>query len=244
MKTVYTVENPFVKERMPPISSRLSLEFHSHTSASKDCLLPPAALVAAARRKGIVRVVVTDHNSIAGALEAQRLDPERIIVGEEIMTTRGEILAAYVTEEIPAGLSPQETIRRLREQGAFISVSHPFDRLRKGGWALEDLLEIVPLVDAIETFNSRCMLRRFNDEAAEFARRNGIPRTVGSDAHAAFELGRSLMMVEPFEGPGELRAVVPRGLPRVKWSPPWFHLASRYASIRKRIKFGLDMPKW
>ena len=179
--------------------------------------------------------MVTDHNSIAGALEAKRLDPERIIVGEEIMTTRGEILAAYVTEEVPAGLSPQETIRRLREQGAFISVSHPFDRLRKGGWELSDLMEIVPLVDAIETFNSRCMLPRFNAEAREFARRNGVPGTVGSDAHAAFELGRSLLVVEPFHGPEELRMVVPRGVPRVKWSPPWFHLVSRFAVIRKKI---------
>jgi hypothetical protein len=221
--------------------NKISLEFHSHTSASRDCLLRPADLVAAARRKGIDRVVVTDHNSIAGALEAQRLDPERIIVGEEILTTRGEILAAYVTEEVPAGLSPQETIRRLREQGAFISVSHPFDRLRKGGWELSDLEAIVPLVDAIETFNSRCMSPRFNVEAEEFARRNGIPRTVGSDAHAAFELGRSLLVVEPFHSPEELRAVVPRGVPRVRWSPPWFHLVSRFATIRKKIKIGLDM---
>ena len=33
----------------------------------------------------------------------------------------------------------QETIEILREQGAFISVAHPFDQLRKGHWALPDL---------------------------------------------------------------------------------------------------------
>ena len=80
------------------------LEFHCHTLASKDSLLRPADLVAAARRKGIDRVVVTDHNSIAGARAAQKLDPARVIVGEEIMTTRGKILAAYVAEEV--GLRP------------------------------------------------------------------------------------------------------------------------------------------
>ncbi|MBI5933432.1 MAG: PHP domain-containing protein [Chloroflexi bacterium] len=228
---------------MTPLTNRISIEFHCHTSASKDSLTRPADLVRAACKKGIDRVVVTDHNSIAGALEAHRLDSERIIVGEEIMTTRGEILAAYVTEQIPAGLSPQETIRRLRGQGAFISVSHPFDRLRKGGWDLPDLMEILPLVDAIETFNSRCMLRRFNVEAQEFARRNRVRSTVGSDAHAAFELGRALLWVEPFQGPDELREVVQRGIPQVKWSPPWFHLVSRYASFRKK-KIGLDMSKW
>lgn len=229
---------------MPQLCSSFRIEFHAHTSASGDCLLHPADLVAVARRKGIDRVVVTDHNSIAGALQAQRLDRERIIVGEEIMTTRGEILAAYVTEEIPAGLSPMETIRRLREQGAFISVSHPFDRLRKGGWTQADLEEILPFVDAIETFNSRCMLPRFNAEAEAFASRNGIPRTVGSDAHAAFEVGRSLMKVEPFEGPDQLRAVLRRGVACVRWSPPWLHLVSRFAVIRKKIKIGLDMSDW
>ena len=66
-----------------------SLEFHCHTHASKDSLTLPADLIAAARRKGIDRVVVTDHNSIAGAREAQAIDPELIIIGEEIMTTKG-----------------------------------------------------------------------------------------------------------------------------------------------------------
>lgn len=216
------------------MTDRISIEFHCHTIASQDSLTRPADLVRAARTRGIDRVVVTDHNSIAGALEAHRLDPGRIIVGEEIMTTRGEILAAFVTEEIPAGLSPQETIRRLRGQGAFISVSHPFDSLRKGGWDLPDLMEILPLVDAIETFNSRCMLPRFNAEAQEFARRNGVRSTVGSDAHAAFELGRALLWVSPFAGAEGLREAVERGVPQVKWSPPWFHLVSRYASFRKK----------
>jgi predicted metal-dependent phosphoesterase TrpH len=196
--------------------------------------------VRTARRKGIDRVVVTDHNSIAGARAAQALDPERIIVGEEIMTARGEILAAYVTEEIPPGLSPQETIRRLRGQGAFISVSHPFDRWRKGGWREADLLEILPLVDAIEVFNSRCMSPSFNDEALAFAKKHGVAGTVGSDAHAAFELGRSLMSLSPFEGPDEMRKVVGAATFRVRWSPPWFHLVSRFASLWKKVNFRLD----
>ncbi|KAA0272124.1 MAG: PHP domain-containing protein, partial [Chloroflexi bacterium] len=88
------------------------IEFHSHTFASKDSLTRPEDLIRAARRRGLDRVVITDHNSVAGARAAQALDPELVIVGEEIMTTRGEILAAFVTEEIPAGLTPLETIRR------------------------------------------------------------------------------------------------------------------------------------
>lgn len=216
-------------------TSTLKVEFHSHTYASKDSLTRPADLVAMARRKGIDRVVVTDHNSIAGAREAQAIDSELIIVGEEIMTTRGEILAAFVTEEIPAYLTPQETIRRLKEQGAFISVSHPFDELRKGGWKENDLLDILPFVDAIEVYNSRCMLPRFNRRAGLFAQRYNVAGTVGSDAHAAFEVGRSLMSLDQFTGPEEMRNVIRSGIPKVKWSPPWFHLTSRYASIIKKL---------
>jgi predicted metal-dependent phosphoesterase TrpH len=214
------------------------IEFHCHTNASKDSLTRPQDLVDACRRKGIDRVVVTDHNTIAGARAARALDPERVIVGEEIMTTRGEILAAFVLEEIPTGLTPQETIRRLKDQGAFISVSHPFDEWRSGAWKEADLLEILPEVDAIEVYNSRCMLPRFNRAARRFAEKHDLAGTVGSDAHAAFELGQSLMVLEPFEGPEGLRRVIRAGIPRVKWSPPWVHLASRYASTYKKVTNG------
>jgi predicted metal-dependent phosphoesterase TrpH len=193
-------------------------------------------LVETCRRKGIDRVVVTDHNTISGARAAQALDPERVIVGEEIMTTQGEILAAFVTEEIPKGLTPQEALGRLKSQGAFISVSHPFDEWRSGGWREQDLLQVLPQVDAIEVYNSRCMLPRFNRAARQFAEKHHLAGTVGSDAHAAFEVGRSVMLLEPFETPDELRARIRRGIPRVKWSPPWFHLTSRYSSIYKALR--------
>ena len=212
----------------------ISVEFHCHTHASKDSLTRPADLISAARRKGIGRVIVTDHNSIIGAREAEAIDPELIIIGEEIMTTKGEILASYVKELIPANLSPKETIDILKKQGAFISVSHPFDEMRKGGWQENDLLEILPFVDAIEVYNSRCMFPRFNRRAGLFAQKHNIAGTVGSDAHAAFELGRSVLLLDQFTGPEELRQVIRRAKMKVKWSPWWFHLISRYASSKKK----------
>ena len=212
----------------------IKLEFHCHTHASKDSLTRPVDLVKAARRKGIDRVVITDHNSIAGAREAQTIDPELIIIGEEIMTTKGEILAAFVQEEIPRGLSPQETLKILKEQGAFISVSHPFDELREGGWKENDLLDILPFVDAIEVYNSRCMFPRFNRRAGLFAQKYNLAGTVGSDAHAAFEVGRSLLLLDQFTGPEGMRGVIRGAKMQVKWSPWWFHLTSRYASMKKK----------
>lgn len=210
------------------------LEFHCHTSASKDSLTKPIDLIKTARRKGLDRLVVTDHNSILGAVAAHKLDPQLVIVGEEIMTTRGELLAAYVQEEIPAGLTPQETIKILKEQGAFISVSHPFDRLRKGGWDEKDLLDIIHQVDAIEIFNARCMNPIFNVQAQQFAEKYNLAGTVGSDAHAAFEVGTSLMELNQFEGPDEMRKVIKQAKYKMKLSPWWVHLFSRYASMKKK----------
>jgi hypothetical protein len=213
----------------------LTVEFHCHTIYSKDSLVTPEALLAAARRKGLDRVVITDHNTIAGALAAQKLDPARVIVGEEIMTTQGELLAAFVREEVPPGLTPLETIKRLREQGAFISVSHPFDRFRKGHWALENLLEIAPQVDAIETFNARCLFAHHNKRAAAFSHEHGIPGTVGSDAHTALELGRAVLVLDEFLGSFDLREVLPRAGARARLSSPLIHASSRFAKIVKSL---------
>ena len=221
----------------------LRVEFHCHTSSSKDCLTSLRTLVAAARRRGLDRLVVTDHNTIAGAAAAYTLDPDLVIVGEEIMTTRGELLAAFVTQEIPAGLPPQQTIELLRAQGAFISVSHPFDSARKGAWRMEDLQQLVPLVDAIEVFNSRCMLPHANDKALAFAHQYRLAGTVGSDAHTTWEVGRSVLSLEPFSDADGLRSVIRRGVPEMHASPAWIHLTSRYARLRKSLGIGLDMPR-
>lgn len=219
----------------------LQVEFHCHTIYSKDSLTTPERLVKACRRKGIDRVIVTDHNTITGACAAQALAPELVIVGEEIMTTHGEILAAFVLEKIPAGLPPLEVVRRLKTQGAFISISHPFDVFRRGHWDVKRLQEILPDIDAIEVFNSRCWLPDFNRQAQEFAEEHHIAGTVGSDAHTALELGRAVLLTEQFQGPDELRQVIHTGIPQVWLSPPWVHLLSRYAVIRKQLNRNLDM---
>ena len=217
------------------MSGLWKIDFHTHTNFSKDSLTQMEDLIRA-HQCGLDRLVITDHNTIAGALAAQKLDPKRIIVGEEIMTTSGEILAVYVNEEVPPGLSPRETIKCLRDQGAFVSIAHPFDTWRSGHWELEDLLEIAPLVDAIEVFNARCMRPGANRLAMEFARENNLPGTAGSDAHAAFEVGRACLDLPQFEGAAGLRAVIRQGRVVGRPSPFWVHFASRYARLRKKVE--------
>ncbi len=213
----------------------ITTDFHTHTMFSADSLSQPKAILAAARRTGIDRVVITDHNTIEGGLAAVTIDPLHFIVGEEIMTSDGEILAAFVQETIPPGLTPVETIARLREQGAFISVSHPFDFVRGGHWELADLEAIAPLIDAVEGFNARCYTNQFNRQAQDFARRHHLLMTAGSDAHATSEIGAAGMLTPEFQNAEELREALKQAQLRAHISPPWVHFFSRYAKWRKKL---------
>ncbi len=214
----------------------LQVEFHCHTVYSKDSLTSLSALLADCRRKGIDRLAITDHNRIGGAMLAQQMDPELIIIGEEIMTARGELLAFFVQEEVPKGLDPIEAIHRLRAQGAFISVSHPFDRARHGAWDLPDLEEITPLVDAIETFNARCLSNEPNLAADAYASSHALPGTCGSDAHILREVGTASQWLPAFNDAQGLKQVIHQARFKKQLSPFWVHFASTYASNRK--KFG------
>jgi len=214
-------------------AAKLHVEFHCHTTASHDGLTSPAGLVEACRREGLDRVIVTDHNTIAGALEARRIDPTLVIVGEEIMTTAGELLAAFVSEEVPSGLEPMDAILRLKAQGAFISVSHPFDWLRSP-WEPKILTELLPHIDAIETFNARCLFSGFNQAAEKFARKHALPGTSGSDAHTTDELGFATMLVDPFDGAPGLKAVIAYAMPQNRRVSPWLHFSSSRATRSRR----------
>ncbi len=212
----------------------LKVEFHCHTIYSKDSLTRIADLLQAARDFGIDRLAITDHNNIRGALAAKELDPELVIVGEEIRTQRGELLAYYLQEEVPPYLSPAETLARLKAQGAFVSVPHPFD-LRRSGWRTSDLLEIVHQVDAIEAFNSRCAYIGMNDRAAEFAQEHDVAITAGSDAHMIMELGRSTLCLPEFNSADDLRRVIRQGRIEAQLSPFWVNASSAYSKIYKRL---------
>jgi len=212
----------------------VKVEFHCHTRYSKDSLVDIADMPAAARKKALDHVVITDHNAIQGAFEANRLDPAIFIIGEEIMTQQGELLGFFMTELIPPGLSAQKAIRLLREQSAFISVSHPFDISRKGHWDENDLLEILPLVDAIEVFNSRCISPQFNQKAKEFTAQHAIAGTVGSDAHSLRELGTATLTLPDFHDAASLKLALTQAQPQLRLSSPFIHFISRYAVWRKK----------
>lgn len=220
-----------------------NVDLHSHTLWSKDCLTQFETIIRLCEKRGVDRIAITDHNTAEGALALQKIAPKLVIVGEEIMTTQGEILAYFVRESIPAGLTPDETISRLRDQGAVISVSHPFDRLRKGAWKEEDLLRIIDKVDAIEIFNARCLFMDDNVKAIEFARQHQLTGTAGSDAHTRPEYGRAMTQLRPFENdPEDFLDALQSATYIQRLSGYYVHLGSTAAKWSRKL--GLRRRMW
>jgi predicted metal-dependent phosphoesterase TrpH len=219
------------------------VDLHCHTWYSRDALSSPEGMIAAARRQGLDRLAITDHNTIAGAIEAQRLAPDLIIVGEEIKTIQGELLAYFVQDEVPAGLSMAETLRRLRDQGSAISVSHPLDPYRRtSAVGHETLLSIIHAVDAIEILNSRCMWPAFNARAAEVARQFKLPGTAGSDAHSVIEVGRAGLASPPFSDAESFRRSLAQAQIIGSISHPGVHAFSVYARWRNDLRARRALP--
>ena len=178
----------------------LRADIHVHTHFSRDAIASPKAIVARCQKVGLNCIAVTDHNTIRGALEVQRLAPFTVIVGEEVKTTAGEVMGLFLREEVPRGMSPLETAKAIKSQGGLVVLPHPCDLMRAGIARYGPLDGLMPLVDAVEVFNAHTLRDRFNREARELARTHSLPVCLGSDAHAAVELGHTYMELPEFDG--------------------------------------------
>ncbi len=108
----------------------LRVDLHTHTHHSPGSITSPRSFVETCRRKGINCVAVTDHNTIRGALAVRELADFRVIVGEEIETSAGQVIGLFLEAEVRPGLSPEETIERVRASGGLVGVPTPTT-----GWA-------------------------------------------------------------------------------------------------------------
>ena len=176
------------------------LDLHSHTFFSRDGVMSPAALLTAARERGLSCIAITDHDTIRGALQGVALaesDPSlpRVIPGVELSTRGGEIIGFYVSEEIPSRLTVEEAVLRIRGQGGLACLPHPYDVLRHGTISKRELLHAAELVDVIEAANGRSLGPRGTRKADALARRLGKPRAAGSDAHRRAEVGSAYVTV-------------------------------------------------
>ncbi|MFC1993737.1 PHP-associated domain-containing protein [Chloroflexota bacterium] len=177
----------------------LRADLHVHTAYSPDSTSSLPAIIARCLEIGINCLAVTDHNSIAGALELKRTAPFYVIVGEEILTTSGEVIGLFLSEYVPHQLSIEETVTRIKAQRGLVCIPHPYDRFRRSALRRGALERIVPDIDLIEVFNSRTLLLRDSDRAKRFASSYGLPATVGSDAHTLDEIGNAYIELPEFD---------------------------------------------
>lgn len=182
----------------------LRMDLHTHTLYSHDSLLKLEDYIDACVRRGINCVAVTDHNEIDGAKQMQRMAPFKVIIGEEIRTSDGEISGLFLKERIPPNLSAFETIRRIRQQKGLVYIPHPFAagvfmRLKR-----QVLDAIVDEVDIIEGWNSRGILKNDDEKAQDFAMRHRKPFAAGSDAHSRYELGAAYVELKDFRDKKEM----------------------------------------
>jgi predicted metal-dependent phosphoesterase TrpH len=221
----------------------MRIDLHCHTRYSSDSLSTFDGLLRWMDRRGLDMVAITDHNSITGALKFHAHAPGRFLVGEEIATTDGELIGLFLVEEVPPGLSLQETVDRVHAQGGLVGASHPLDRLRGTAMGREMLEAIREQLDFLEVYNARTTFPEDNDLAQELAIRWGLPGSAGSDAHAPFEVGRAYVEMPPFElsysqgsdhAQSFLRSLS-QGETVGRLSSPLIHLVSNYAKLRNRL---------
>ena len=191
-----------------PLSDRqwIVCDLHTHTSWSHDCSVSARALLAAAEEIGLGAIAVTDHNVFGGAREAVELARERrliVIAGEEMKTKgQGEVIGLFLQEEIPRGLSFEDTIAAIRAQGGLVFLPHPFDRRH----AIPDpatLHRHLAEIDVLEVYNARLLKETYNDEALRFARKYNLLQGAGSDAHVLPGLGTGAVRMREFRTPEE-----------------------------------------
>ena len=170
---------------------RAFVDLHCHTSASFDSLAAPASIVGAALKRGLTHLAITDHGTIDGALEAREAAPDglTIIVGEEIRTAEGDLIAMFLQTAVAQHQPAKETIDEVRAQGGLVGIPHPFDKFR--GSLLRDaqMASLAPFVDWVEVHNARIVGGTGNEQAAEFATEHGLHGVAVSDAHSTLEVG-------------------------------------------------------
>jgi predicted metal-dependent phosphoesterase TrpH len=169
-----------------------------HTTAS-DGWPAPHQLVDHAAASGLDVIAVTDHDTIEGALRAadhaSRRTKLHVVIGEEISSRDGHIVALFIEKRIRPRLSAAATVEAIHEQGGLAVAVHPFWRTQRRarggvvhgvGWLAADLA-----FDAVEVENATPGFYFFNQLARRLNMGLGSAEVGGSDAHILDAVGRA-----------------------------------------------------
>ena len=190
----------------------MKLDLHIHSMHSRDGTASPADIIRRCRQLGLSGLAITDHNAIAGSLEAQSLGRSKgmlVVSGLEVSTSEGHVLAYGVREVVPRGLSVAETIDKVKAAGGVVVAAHPVRF--PSGIGLE--LAASGAFDGIEVLNGGNS-GRANRSASRLAEKVGTSQTGGSDAHRLREIGRSFTVLEGVFTEDQVLDALKKGLAR------------------------------
>ena len=221
-----------------PPTKRAFVDFHIHTRFSRDSILTEERFIEKAVERGLTHVCVTNHNNVEGAVavrdkvaELGLSDQLTVILGEEVSTADGEVVGVFLQKTIPRGLSANETADEIHRQGGLVSIPHPFDPFRGSHIKEGPLRNLADTgkIDMVEVFNCRITLQRHNQEAADFAKRYGIPGIAASDSHSSFEVAMAFNAMPSFDSAEELKASLAENEWHASRSSVFIHLTTRWA---------------
>lgn len=220
----------------------MKLEMHVHTRFSNDSLLPLWLIFLMCKIKKISCIAITDHNTIEGAVKFKEKFEKRnlkVIIGEEIMTSHGEIIGLFLEERVKSGMSPQDTIDEILRQRGIVYIPHPFDKKRNRTVLDSKYIKAnLDKISFIEMHNGRNISEEYSIRQNEIAEKYGVIKVIGSDAHTFIELGRNYMKIENFNTTKEFITVISKS--EIVCSPclKICHTLTKFTKIIKFIIIG------
>lgn len=170
----------------------MKLDFHVHTKYSNDSLMSLETFHKVCKKRGLFPVI-TDHDTIKGALEYRKRFGD-CIIGEEVHTPQGDLAGLFLNEEIPKETDVYEAVDRIRQQGGLVYMPHPFDIGRRSTLKVHDFK-----ADIVEVFNARVVLQKYNRMANEYAEKHNLLKAVGSDSHFSMHVGMCYAEMDDFD---------------------------------------------
>jgi len=188
----------------------IRVDCHLHTALSGDAVTTIDELAERVEQERLDVIFITDHNVTAAAVEAaQRGIGARVIVGEEIRTTEGDVIGLFLSDRIPYVLPLGEAIAKIRERGGLVYLPHPFDPGRSTlKPAISERLCADGIADVVEVFNAKIEDQQHNMQAAKLAARYDLPGGAGSDAHDPEGIGAAYLEMPDFDGPADFLAAL------------------------------------
>ncbi len=214
--------------------SRYRIDLHTHSIISQDGGITVAQYEKVLQSGELDCIAITDHNETSFARILQKKLGERIIIGEEIETTDGEIIGLYLKETVPGGIDLDEAIASIKYQGGLVYIPHPFEKLRKG-LKLSAVNRIAKDIDIIEVFNGRGRFRGKQKLALKFAQANTIAQAASSDAHGCRGLGFGTSNVSDFPTEQTLKHLLTTALLEKNYAPLYTFLYPMINRIKNSV---------